>query len=95
MSAMRRPEVTEAVWTAASRESEHQSSVRQAVLPDMRRQAAGANVNLGSISWMIGQGGMAALHGLLNPRCWVLPAPWRATTAPSNPCERRRPPAGS
>jgi len=32
----------------------------QAVLPDMKAARGGAIVNLGSISWMIGQGGMVA-----------------------------------
>jgi NAD(P)-dependent dehydrogenase (short-subunit alcohol dehydrogenase family) len=43
----------------------------QAVLPGMQRLNAGAIVNFGSVSWMIGQGGMpaytaakAAVHGL-------------------------------
>src|SRR2546422_904535 len=31
-----------------------------AVLPDMKAAGGGAIVNLGSISWMVGQGGMAA-----------------------------------
>ncbi len=38
----------------------HQFFAAQAVLPDMKAAGAGAIVNFGSISWMIGQGGMAA-----------------------------------
>ena len=43
----------------------------QAVLPGMQKLNAGAIINFGSVSWMIGQGGMpaytaakAAVHGL-------------------------------
>src|SRR6516164_5709991 len=32
----------------------------QAVLPDMKAANAGAIINFGSVSWMVGQGGMAA-----------------------------------
>lgn len=38
----------------------HQFFAAQAVLPDMQAAKAGAIVNFGSVSWMIGQGGMAA-----------------------------------
>lgn len=38
----------------------HQFFAAQAVLPDMKAAGAGAIVNFGSVSWMIGQGGMAA-----------------------------------
>ncbi|MGJ5179693.1 SDR family NAD(P)-dependent oxidoreductase [Bradyrhizobium oligotrophicum] len=38
----------------------HQFFAAQAVLPDMKAAKAGAIVNFGSISWMAGQGGMAA-----------------------------------
>ncbi len=38
----------------------HQFFASQAVLPDMQAAKGGAIVNFGSISWMIGQGGMAA-----------------------------------
>lgn len=38
----------------------HQFFAAQAVLPDMQAAKGGAIVNFGSISWMIGQGGMAA-----------------------------------
>ena len=37
----------------------HQFFAAQAVLPDMKAAGGGSIVNLGSISWMIGQGGMA------------------------------------
>ena len=36
----------------------HQFFAAQAVLPDMRAARGGAIVNLGSVSWMVGQGGM-------------------------------------
>jgi len=38
----------------------HQFFAAQAVLPDMQSAGAGVIINFGSISWMIGQGGMAA-----------------------------------
>lgn len=38
----------------------HQFFAAQAVLPDMKAANAGSIVNFGSISWMIGQGGMPA-----------------------------------
>ncbi len=38
----------------------HQFFAAQAVIPDMQAKKAGAIVNFGSVSWMIGQGGMAA-----------------------------------
>ena len=38
----------------------HQFFAAQAVLPDMKEAGGGAIVNFGSVSWMIGQGGMAA-----------------------------------
>ena len=38
----------------------HQFFAAQAVLPDMKAAGGGAIVNFGSVSWMIGQGGMAA-----------------------------------
>jgi NAD(P)-dependent dehydrogenase (short-subunit alcohol dehydrogenase family) len=38
----------------------HQFFAAQAVLPDMIEAKAGSIVNFGSISWMVGQGGMAA-----------------------------------
>ena len=37
----------------------HQFFAAQAVLPDMKAAGGGAIVNLGSVSWMAGQGGMA------------------------------------
>jgi NAD(P)-dependent dehydrogenase (short-subunit alcohol dehydrogenase family) len=49
----------------------HQFFAAQAVVPDMRARRAGSIINLGSISWMIKQGGMpvyttakAAIQGL-------------------------------
>src|ERR1700682_4475049 len=54
-------EVTEAVWDSRIAVNlKHQFFCAQAVLPDMKGAGAGAIVNLGSISWMTGQGGMAA-----------------------------------
>ena len=38
----------------------HQFFAAQAVLPDMKAAKAGVIINFGSISWMAGQGGMAA-----------------------------------
>ena len=38
----------------------HQFFAAQAVLPDMRAAGGGSIINFGSVSWMIGQGGMAA-----------------------------------
>lgn len=37
----------------------HQFFAAQAVIPDMERAGAGAIVNLGSVTYMVGQGGMA------------------------------------
>jgi len=54
-------EVTEAYWDQRMAVNlKHQFFAAQAVLPDMMAAAGGAIVNLGSTSWMIGQGGMAA-----------------------------------
>jgi D-xylose 1-dehydrogenase len=38
----------------------HQFFAAQAVLPDMKAAGNGAIINFGSVSWMVGQGGMAA-----------------------------------
>jgi NAD(P)-dependent dehydrogenase (short-subunit alcohol dehydrogenase family) len=38
----------------------HQFFAAQAVLPDMQQAREGSIINFGSVSWMIGQGGMAA-----------------------------------
>ena len=38
----------------------HQFFAAQAVIPDMQAAGGGSIVNFGSISWMLGQGGMAA-----------------------------------
>jgi D-xylose 1-dehydrogenase len=38
----------------------HQFFAAQAVLPDMKAANGGSIVNFGSVSWMVGQGGMAA-----------------------------------
>lgn len=38
----------------------HQFFAAQAVLPDMQAAGGGSIINFGSVSWMIGQGGMAA-----------------------------------
>jgi D-xylose 1-dehydrogenase len=54
------PDVTEAFWDhTIAVNLKHQFFAAQAVLPDMVAAGAGAIVNLGSISWMLGQGGMA------------------------------------
>ena len=53
--------VTEAIWDSRIAVNlKHQFFCAQAVLPDMKSAGAGAIVNLGSVSWMIGQGSMAA-----------------------------------
>lgn len=53
--------VTEAYWDARMAVNlKHQFFAAQAVLPDMKATGKGAIVNLGSCSWVIGQGGMAA-----------------------------------
>ena len=54
-------EVTEAYWDGRMAVNlKHQFFAAQAVLPDMQTAGKGAIVNLGSTSWIIGQGGMAA-----------------------------------
>ncbi|BCM84725.1 SDR family NAD(P)-dependent oxidoreductase [Methylobacterium indicum] len=54
-------EVTEAYWDGRIAVNlKHQFFAAQAVLPDMKAKGGGAIVNFGSVSWMIGQGGMAA-----------------------------------
>ena len=53
--------VTEAIWDSRIAVNlKQQFFCAQAVLPDMKAAGAGAIVNLGSVSWMIGQGNMAA-----------------------------------
>jgi len=54
-------EVTEDYWDGRMAVNlKHQFFAAQAVLPDMQAAGKGAIVNLGSTSWIIGQGGMAA-----------------------------------
>ena len=54
-------EVTEAYWDGRIAVNlKHQFFAAQAVLPDMKAAGRGSIVNLGSTSWIIGQGGMAA-----------------------------------
>ena len=54
-------EVTEAYWDQRMAVNlKHQFFAAQTVLPDMIAASGGAIINLGSTSWMIGQGGMAA-----------------------------------
>lgn len=54
-------EVTEAYWDGRIAVNlKHQFFAAQAVLPDMKASGKGSIVNLGSCSWIIGQGGMAA-----------------------------------
>lgn len=54
-------EVTEAYWDGRIAVNlKHQFFAAQAVLPDMITKGRGSILNLGSTSWMIGQGGMAA-----------------------------------
>jgi NAD(P)-dependent dehydrogenase (short-subunit alcohol dehydrogenase family) len=53
-------EVTEAIWDARIAVNlKHQFFCAQAVIPDMKSLGKGSIINLGSISWIIGQGGMA------------------------------------
>jgi len=55
------PEVTPDYWDdRIAVNLKHQFFAAQAVLPDMQAARQGAIINFGSISWMIGQGGMAA-----------------------------------
>jgi D-xylose 1-dehydrogenase len=52
--------VTEEMWDSRIAVNlKHQFFCAQAVLPDMQAAKAGSIINLGSVSWMIGQGGMA------------------------------------
>ncbi|HEX8470512.1 MAG TPA: SDR family oxidoreductase [Brevundimonas sp.] len=54
-------EVSEDYWDARMAVNlKHQFFAAQAVLPDMKASGKGSIVNLGSTSWIIGQGGMAA-----------------------------------
>ena len=53
--------MTEAYWDGRIAVNlKHQFFAAQAVLPDMRAAKAGVILNFGSVSWMVGQGGMAA-----------------------------------
>ncbi len=54
-------DVTEAYWDdRIAVNLKHQFFAAQAVLEDMKAAEKGAIVNFGSVSWMVGQGGMAA-----------------------------------
>lgn len=54
-------QVTEDYWDGRIAVNlKHQFFAAQAVLPDMMAAGRGSIINLGSTSWMIGQGGMAA-----------------------------------
>lgn len=54
-------EVTEDYWDGRIAVNlKHQFFAAQSVLPDMMAKKRGSILNLGSTSWMIGQGGMAA-----------------------------------
>jgi len=53
-------EVTEAIWDSRIAVNlRHQFFCAQAVIPGMKSLGGGSIINLGSISWIIGQGGMA------------------------------------
>jgi NAD(P)-dependent dehydrogenase (short-subunit alcohol dehydrogenase family) len=53
-------EVTEDYWDGRMAVNlKHQFFAAQAVLPDMQATGKGAIINMGSTSWVIGQGGMA------------------------------------
>jgi NAD(P)-dependent dehydrogenase (short-subunit alcohol dehydrogenase family) len=55
------PEVTPEYWDdRIAVNLKHQFFAAQAVLPSMQEARQGVVINFGSISWMIGQGGMAA-----------------------------------
>lgn len=55
------PDVTPEYWDdRIAVNLKHQFFAAQAVLPGMQAAKAGVIINFGSISWMIGQGGMAA-----------------------------------
>jgi NAD(P)-dependent dehydrogenase (short-subunit alcohol dehydrogenase family) len=55
------PEVTPEYWDERIAVNlKHQFFAAQAVLPDMQAAQAGVILNFGSVSWMVGQGGMAA-----------------------------------
>lgn len=55
------PDVTPEFWDdRIAVNLKHQFFAAQAVLPDMQAAGGGVIINFGSISWMIGQGGMAA-----------------------------------
>lgn len=53
-------EVTEVIWDSRLAVNlKHQFFCAQAVIPGMKALGKGSIINLGSISWIIGQGGMA------------------------------------
>jgi NAD(P)-dependent dehydrogenase (short-subunit alcohol dehydrogenase family) len=55
------PEVTPEYWDdRIAVNLKHQFFAAQAVLPDMQAANTGTIINFGSVSWMAGQGGMAA-----------------------------------
>lgn len=55
------PDVTSEYWDdRIAVNLKHQFFAAQAVLPDMQAANGGAIINFGSVSWMAGQGGMAA-----------------------------------
>jgi NAD(P)-dependent dehydrogenase (short-subunit alcohol dehydrogenase family) len=55
------PEVSPEYWdNRIAVNLRHQFFAAQAVLPDMQKAGGGSIVNFGSVSWMVGQGGMAA-----------------------------------
>jgi D-xylose 1-dehydrogenase len=55
------PEVTPEYWDQRIAVNlKHQFFAAQAVLPDMQAAKDGVIINFGSVSWMVGQGGMAA-----------------------------------
>jgi D-xylose 1-dehydrogenase len=55
------PDVTPEYWDdRIAVNVKHQFFAAQAVLPDMQVAGEGVIINFGSVSWMVGQGGMAA-----------------------------------
>lgn len=54
-------EVTPEYWRERfATNLDHQFFAAQAILPDMDKAGGGSIINMGSTSWMVGQGGMAA-----------------------------------
>jgi NAD(P)-dependent dehydrogenase (short-subunit alcohol dehydrogenase family) len=71
------PEVTPEYWDGRIAVNlKHQFFAAQAVLPDMQAAKEGVIINFGSVSWMVGQGGMAA-YTAAKSAVLGLPGRWR------------------